>query len=89
MKALKSFFMTSLMGGLIVLLPIGLLVFILSWLYGTITSMIKPLTDVVVEKWALAEHAANGVVIVLGIITSLLPAWRAARYHPVEALSRT
>lgn len=32
---------------------------------------------------------ANGVVIVLGIITSLLPAWRAARYHPVEALCRT
>jgi len=32
---------------------------------------------------------ANGVVIVLGVITSLLPAWRAARYHPVEALSRT
>ena len=32
---------------------------------------------------------ANGVVIVLGIITSLLPAWRAARYHPVEALGRT
>ena len=32
---------------------------------------------------------ANGVVIVLGVITSLLPAWRTARYHPVEALSRT
>jgi len=32
---------------------------------------------------------ANAVVIVLGIITSLLPAWRAARYRPVEALSRT
>ena len=32
---------------------------------------------------------ANGVVIVLGIITSLLPAWRAARYKPVKALSRT
>ena len=32
---------------------------------------------------------ANGVVIVLGIITSLLPAWRAARYRPVEALSST
>ena len=32
---------------------------------------------------------ANGVVIVLGIITSLLPAWRAARYRPVEALGRT
>lgn len=32
---------------------------------------------------------ANLVVIVLGIITSLLPAWRAAQYRPVEALTRT
>jgi ABC-type lipoprotein release transport system permease subunit len=32
---------------------------------------------------------ANAVVIVLGIITSLLPAWRAAQYRPVEALSST
>jgi len=32
---------------------------------------------------------ANSVVIVLGIITSLLPAWRAAQYRPVEALGRT
>lgn len=31
---------------------------------------------------------ANVVVIVLGIITSLLPAWRAAQYQPVEALAR-
>ena len=32
---------------------------------------------------------ANAVVVFLGIITSLLPAWRAAQYRPVEALSRT
>jgi ABC-type lipoprotein release transport system permease subunit len=32
---------------------------------------------------------ANGVVIVLGILTSLLPAWRAAQYRPVEALTKT
>ncbi|MGB5488465.1 MAG: ABC transporter permease [Lysobacterales bacterium] len=32
---------------------------------------------------------ANAVVIILGIVTSLLPAWRAARYRPVEALSQT
>jgi len=29
------------------------------------------------------------VVIALGMVTSLLPAWRAARYRPVEALTRT
>lgn len=32
---------------------------------------------------------ANLVVITLGVITSLLPAWRAAQYRPVEALTRT
>jgi ABC-type lipoprotein release transport system permease subunit len=32
---------------------------------------------------------ANGVVIVLGILTSLLPAWRASQYRPVEALTKT
>jgi len=32
---------------------------------------------------------ANGVVIILGILTSLLPAWRASQYRPVEAIAKT
>jgi ABC-type lipoprotein release transport system permease subunit len=32
---------------------------------------------------------ANGVVIVLGLVTSLLPAWRASQYKPVEAIAKT
>lgn len=32
---------------------------------------------------------ANMVVIVLGLLTSLLPAWQAARYDPIEALGKT
>ena len=32
---------------------------------------------------------ANAVVIVLGIFTGLLPAWRASRYEPVEAITKT
>ena len=32
---------------------------------------------------------ANVVVIVLGILTSLLPAWRASQYSPVEAITKT
>jgi ABC-type lipoprotein release transport system permease subunit len=31
---------------------------------------------------------ANTVVILLGIVASLSPAWRASRYQPVEALSK-
>jgi ABC-type lipoprotein release transport system permease subunit len=32
---------------------------------------------------------ANVVVIVLGLLTSLLPAWRASQYRPVEAIAKT
>ena len=31
---------------------------------------------------------ANSVVILLGIVTSLLPAWRASQYRPVEAIAK-
>jgi ABC-type lipoprotein release transport system permease subunit len=32
---------------------------------------------------------ANGVVLTLGFLTSLLPAWRASQYRPVEAIAKT
>lgn len=32
---------------------------------------------------------ANAIVIVLGLLTSILPAWRAASYSPIEALNQT
>jgi len=31
---------------------------------------------------------ANVIVIVLGIVASLSPAWRASRYHPIEAITK-
>jgi ABC-type lipoprotein release transport system permease subunit len=40
---------------------------------------------------ALTMHdliMANSVVIVLGLLTSLLPAWRASQYKPVEAIAK-
>jgi len=33
--------------------------------------------------------AANVIVVTLGVLASLYPAWRAARYVPVEAITRT
>jgi len=32
---------------------------------------------------------ANSIVIILGLLAGLLPAWRASRYDPVEALNKT
>lgn len=51
--------------------------------WAGMSSVIYPLTtqsDII---------TANLLVIVLGIIASLYPAWRAARYVPVEAITRT
>ena len=31
---------------------------------------------------------ANVIVILLGIVASLSPAWRASRYQPIEALTK-
>ena len=31
---------------------------------------------------------ANVIVIVLGIVASLSPAWRASRYQPIEAITK-
>ena len=31
---------------------------------------------------------ANVVVLVLGLLASLSPAWRASRYEPVEAITK-
>ena len=48
--------------------------------YGSVIHLSLQLRDVML---------ANAVVIVLGLAASLLPAWRASRYRPIEALNKT
>ncbi|MFV1973548.1 MAG: DUF502 domain-containing protein [Thiohalobacterales bacterium] len=45
MKRLRSFLKTSLIGGLVVILPVTILVSVSLWLFGLITNWIKPLSD--------------------------------------------
>jgi uncharacterized membrane protein len=45
MKRLRSFLKTSLLGGLVVILPATILVSVSLWLFGLITNWIKPLSD--------------------------------------------
>ena len=45
--------------------------------------------SVLFPKLGLADiFLANGVLLALGLLTSLLPAWRASRYKPVEAITK-
>jgi uncharacterized membrane protein len=61
-----SFVKTTILGGLVVLLPVAILIIVFQWVYGLIRGAIRPLTDLVLERREMQEFAA--VLIVLGII---------------------
>lgn len=64
MDKLKAFVTTALVGGLVVLVPIGITAFIFTWLFNLVAGAIDPLTEVVVDKSDLGRFVAGAVVIV-------------------------
>jgi uncharacterized membrane protein len=56
LKRTKNFFRTTLLGGLIVILPTIILVFAFKWLFGIVGNGIKPLTDLVVNTVPLPDR---------------------------------
>lgn len=70
MKKLKRFIGTSILGGVVVILPIALFFLIFSWLFALITKLIEPLTDVLIHQLPLQEHFLLdiiAIVILLGL----------------------
>ncbi len=69
MGRLKGFLKTSLLGGVIVILPVAIFVFIFKWLFDFVTDKIQPLTNLVMAKSDLREIAADAlaIVIILGV----------------------
>lgn len=65
----QSFIRTSLLGGLIVLLPITILIFTFNWLFNLIRRMINPLTQWVMERGPNQEFVAT--LIALGLILGI------------------
>jgi uncharacterized membrane protein len=66
MEKVKAVIKTSLVGGLVVILPIAILVFVFRWIFKLITDAIQPLTDRAVAIYGVPEFA--GDVIVVSII---------------------
>lgn len=52
----KAFFKTTVIGGVIVILPSIILIFAFRWLFGMVGSGIKPLTDLVVNNITLPDR---------------------------------
>ena len=66
---LKSFLKTSLLGGVVVILPVAILVSVTLWIFRLVTGLIEPLTRLLIKDSQLNEYAAEFIVIVL-IITA-------------------
>ena len=76
---MKSFFKTTFLGGLVVLLPVGIMLGVFAWIFGLIEGMIQPLTNLVVAHtpWLEAdslvhELLADAAVLVIIVATCFL-----------------
>jgi uncharacterized membrane protein len=84
MQRLKKFIKTTVLGGLIVLLPVFLTGFFLHWLFNLVTGFIRPLANILVIKARIQENLADVLVIVVIIgvffLTGLVVKTRLGRY---------
>lgn len=70
LKRTKNFFRTTLLGGIIVILPTIILVFAFKWLFGVVADAIRPLTNLVVDNLTLPDQYDEVIatLIVLSVI---------------------
>ncbi|MFC2027446.1 DUF502 domain-containing protein [Chloroflexota bacterium] len=59
MRKVKDFLKVTILGGLIVLLPVAILVFLIKWLVDLISDVVDPLSDVLVDELSLADYIAD------------------------------
>jgi len=65
MTGIREFFKTALLGGVVVMLPIAILLFVAKWLFGLVTSFIDPLTGLIETKSKFQELLVDFVVIAI------------------------
>lgn len=63
-----QFVRRSLLGGIVVLLPIAVIGFFFKWLYQSITDVIAPLTGVLIQLVGLPRPAADWVVVAVLVL---------------------
>jgi len=66
---MKNFIKTSLLGGLVVMLPITILGFFFKWLFRLVTDLIQPLTDYASRLYPFPEIVADMLVIVIILLS--------------------
>jgi len=69
MEKLKNFLKTSLLGGVVVILPVAILVSVTLWIFDLVTGLIEPLTRLLISDSQINEKAAEILVIILIVLT--------------------
>jgi uncharacterized membrane protein len=65
MEKLKEFIKSTVIGGLLVILPLAIFVFTAGWLFDIVRSTINPLTEMLLARASLPSVAADVIVILL------------------------
>lgn len=69
MKKIKEFCKSALIGGLLVVLPMAISLFILTWVFGMVRAVIGPVTTIVMENSPLQGIVVDVLVISLIIVS--------------------
>ena len=71
MERLKRFFLTSLLGGVVVILPVVILVLAFIWMFNLVTGFIRPLTSMLVAR-NVEEIVATVLVLAIILVTCFI-----------------
>lgn len=69
MKKLKEFFKSTVVGGLLVLLPVAIFLYALIWVFNLIVKAINPLAKIVMEQSALRPVVAH--IVAIGLLIGI------------------
>jgi uncharacterized membrane protein len=93
MKQLNEFIKTSLIGGIVVVLPVAILIFLFKWLFTLVTNIIQPLTNLIIKitvqsrlQELLADITALSVIIVSCFVIGVFVRTKVGTYiyHNIE-----
>jgi len=65
MNKLKGFIKSTILGGLLVVLPLAIFFFALIWIFGLVRTAINPLTNIVMQNSPLQGIVADILVVIL------------------------
>lgn len=72
MKRIKRFLKTTILGGVIVILPIALTFFFLRWVFNFATGLIEPVTRMLMEQSKIQKFLADFIVIAIIVLICFL-----------------